>query len=85
MHTHNRGAAPNELGVQVLTLVPLVYICVCTYFALFRVNAFDYNKLLPRCARAVVSVCLRVRDAPLPRRVCCTTPAPKASPSLSLA
>ena len=39
---------PNELGVQLLTTLPLAYICVCTYFALFRLNAFDYNKLLPR-------------------------------------
>ena len=43
-----RGAVPNELGVQLLTTLPLAYICVCTYFALFRINAFDYNKLLPR-------------------------------------
>jgi hypothetical protein len=39
---------PHELGVQLLTTLPLAYICVCTYFALFRINAFDYNKLLPR-------------------------------------
>jgi hypothetical protein len=39
---------PSELGVHLLTTLPLAYICVCTYFALFRLNAFDYNKLLPR-------------------------------------
>ena len=43
-----RGAMPSELGVHLLTTLPLAYICVCTYFALFRLNAFDYNKLLPR-------------------------------------
>jgi hypothetical protein len=54
-HTHSphpphaeSHAMPHELGVQLLTTLPLAYICVCTYFALFRVNAFDYNKLLPR-------------------------------------
>ena len=39
---------PSEWGVQLLTTLPLAYICVATYFALFRVSAFDYNKLLPR-------------------------------------
>lgn len=43
-----RSAVPHEWGVQLLTTLPLAYICVCTYFALFRVTAFDYNKLLPR-------------------------------------
>jgi hypothetical protein len=41
----------SEWGVQLLTTLPLAYICVATYFALFRVNAFDYNKLLPRWGR----------------------------------
>jgi hypothetical protein len=59
---------PHEFGVQVITSLPLAYICVCTYFALFRLNAFDYNKLLPRwvpasckgvdaCAPVVASAC----------------------------
>ena len=43
-----RGAVPHELAVQLLTTLPLAYIGVCTYWALFRLNAFDYNKLLPR-------------------------------------
>lgn len=25
-----------------------VYICACTYFALFQVTAFHYNQLIPR-------------------------------------
>jgi len=47
--THRSATIPREFGVQLLTTLPLAYICVCTYFALFRINAFDYNKLLPRC------------------------------------
>ncbi|KAI8462677.1 MAG: LMBR1-like membrane protein-domain-containing protein [Monoraphidium minutum] len=43
-----RGAVPHEVWVQLITAIPLAYICVCTYFALFRLNAFDFNKLLPR-------------------------------------
>lgn len=50
--TAPRGAVPRELAVQLLTSLPLAYICVATYFALFRVNAFDYNKLFPRWAYA---------------------------------
>ncbi|GBF88476.1 hypothetical protein Rsub_01189 [Raphidocelis subcapitata] len=46
-----RGAVPSELGVQLLTALPLAYVCVCAYFALFRLNAFDYNKLLPRATK----------------------------------
>eukprot|EP00879_Flechtneria_rotunda_P003202 GHRR01003425.1.p1 GENE.GHRR01003425.1~~GHRR01003425.1.p1 ORF type:complete len:656 (+),score=226.79 GHRR01003425.1:287-2254(+) len=38
----------SEWGVQLLVMWPLAYICVCTYFALFRINAFNYNKLTPR-------------------------------------
>lgn len=38
----------NEFGVQILTLLPLVYICACIYFTLFRITAFNYNKLIPR-------------------------------------
>jgi hypothetical protein len=42
-------SADNALwATQLLTLLPLAYICICTYFALFRLNAFNYNKLLPR-------------------------------------
>jgi hypothetical protein len=37
--------------VQLLTALPLAYVCVCAYFALFRLNAFDYNKLLPRATK----------------------------------
>lgn len=53
----NSGAVPHELGVQLLTTLPLAYICVCTYFALFRLNALDYNKLLPRCLRVWLHAC----------------------------
>ena len=27
-----------------------VYICACTYFALFRMTAFNYNKLIARAS-----------------------------------
>lgn len=43
-----RGATGDVWGVQLLVLWPLAYICWCTYFALFRINAFNYNKLIPR-------------------------------------
>ncbi len=31
-----RGALGNEWGMQLLVMLPLAYICFCTYFALFR-------------------------------------------------
>ncbi|GFH18852.1 uncharacterized protein HaLaN_15719, partial [Haematococcus lacustris] len=37
-----------EFPVQALTLMPLVYICACMYYTLFRINAFNYNKLVAR-------------------------------------
>eukprot|EP00878_Enallax_costatus_P015761 GHUV01016516.1.p1 GENE.GHUV01016516.1~~GHUV01016516.1.p1 ORF type:complete len:615 (+),score=178.39 GHUV01016516.1:1103-2947(+) len=43
-----KGAVGSVSAVQFLVLVPLAYICWCTYFALFRINAFNYNKLIPR-------------------------------------
>lgn len=43
-----RGSLGSEGGLQLLVMMPLAYICICTYFALFRINAFNYNKLLPR-------------------------------------
>jgi len=42
-----RAASPGEWSTQALTLLPLAYVCGCVYFALFRLNAFDYNKLCP--------------------------------------
>lgn len=38
----------SEFVVQVITLLPLAYICACTYAAMFSITAFDYNKLIPR-------------------------------------
>ncbi|PNW77818.1 hypothetical protein CHLRE_10g453100v5 [Chlamydomonas reinhardtii] len=43
-----KGTDNAEFGVQLLTLLPLAYICACTYAALFSITAFDYNKLIPR-------------------------------------
>ncbi|KAF8067159.1 lmbrd2 [Scenedesmus sp. PABB004] len=43
-----RGAAGRQWGAQLLVALPLGYICWCTAFALFRLNAFNYNKLAPR-------------------------------------
>eukprot|EP00775_Hariotina_reticulata_P003223 gene3223-3500_t len=43
-----RGSQGSEWGMQLLVMWPLAYICICTYFALFRLNAFNYNKLMPR-------------------------------------
>ena len=42
------GGSGGGLGVQLLTALPLAYVCAATYFALFRLSAFDYNRLLPR-------------------------------------
>ncbi|GAX78046.1 hypothetical protein CEUSTIGMA_g5488.t1 [Chlamydomonas eustigma] len=35
-----------ELFFQILTVLPLVYMCACSYYALFKINAFNYNKLI---------------------------------------
>ncbi|GLC39990.1 hypothetical protein PLESTB_000120900 [Pleodorina starrii] len=43
-----KGSEASEFGVQFITLLPLAYICACTYAALFSITAFDYNKLIPR-------------------------------------
>ncbi|GIL58629.1 hypothetical protein Vafri_13639 [Volvox africanus] len=43
-----KSSEASEFGVQILTLLPLAYICACTYAALFSITAFDYNKLIPR-------------------------------------
>ncbi|KXZ44947.1 hypothetical protein GPECTOR_60g724 [Gonium pectorale] len=43
-----KGSQASEFGVQIITLLPLAYICACTYAALFSITAFDYNKLIPR-------------------------------------
>jgi len=43
-----RGTVGSPYLCQLVTLLPLGYICLCTYFALFSINAFNYNKLLPR-------------------------------------
>eukprot|EP00798_Chlamydomonas_sp_ICE-L_P030467 gene30467-35478_t len=40
--------ATSEISVQLLVLLPLAYICASSYFALFKINAFNYNKLVPR-------------------------------------
>lgn len=40
-------ALESAWGLQLLVAMPLAYICTCTYFALFRLNAFNYNKLIP--------------------------------------
>jgi hypothetical protein len=31
-----RGSLGSEFGLQLLVMMPLAYICICTYFALFR-------------------------------------------------
>ncbi|KAF5836465.1 LMBR1-like membrane protein-domain-containing protein [Dunaliella salina] len=38
---------PDQISIQIVTLLPLVYICSCMYYTLFRINAFNYNKLVP--------------------------------------
>ncbi|GFR49399.1 hypothetical protein Agub_g11451 [Astrephomene gubernaculifera] len=43
-----KGSQNSEFGVQLITLLPLAYICAATYAALFSITAFDYNKLIPR-------------------------------------
>lgn len=45
---HRRGTVNSGGVCQLLTILPLAYICTCTYYALFKINAFNYNKLLPR-------------------------------------
>jgi hypothetical protein len=42
-----RAASPGEWRTQAVALLPLAYVCGCVYFALFRLNLFDYNKLTP--------------------------------------
>ncbi|GBG59074.1 hypothetical protein CBR_g24418 [Chara braunii] len=37
-----------ELIIQVLTSVPLVYICVCTYYSVFRLGMFSFYYLVPK-------------------------------------
>lgn len=43
-----KKARASEFGVQALVLLPLGYICLCTYSALFQLTAFNYNKLVPK-------------------------------------
>ncbi|KAG1668956.1 hypothetical protein FOA52_001000 [Chlamydomonas sp. UWO 241] len=38
--------AENQLLFMCLTLFPLVYMSMCCYYALFKLNAFNYNKLI---------------------------------------
>lgn len=42
-----RALRHDEFGVQLMTLLPLVYMGVCTYTSLFQVSAFNFNKLVP--------------------------------------
>ena len=82
---YTRGAMPRELAVQVITSLPLAYICFATYFALFRVNAFNYNKLLPRCDLSPHSPGEWAQGLPVRARACQATRATALSPRPPLA
>ncbi|GJP29655.1 hypothetical protein CLOM_g19288 [Closterium sp. NIES-68] len=42
-----RGAALHGEAVQLIVFVPLVYLCVCTYFSLFKLGMFSFYYLVP--------------------------------------
>ncbi|XP_012081622.2 LMBR1 domain-containing protein 2 homolog A isoform X1 [Jatropha curcas] len=42
-----------ELLVQVLALVPLMYMCVCTYYSLFKIGMLMFYSLTPRQTSSV--------------------------------
>mmetsp|Transcript_35578 Transcript_35578/g.79011 ORF Transcript_35578/g.79011 Transcript_35578/m.79011 type:complete len:727 (-) Transcript_35578:712-2892(-) len=46
--SHIVRGAEGAFGTQLMTILPLVYICACSYFALFKINAFNYNKLIAK-------------------------------------
>lgn len=39
--------------LQIFTFVPLVYICVCTYFSVFKLGMFSFYYLVPKHTDAV--------------------------------
>ena len=42
--------APNsEIGTQLLTWLPLLYICVCGYYSLCQLGVFYFYSLVPKC------------------------------------
>ncbi|CAI5470865.1 unnamed protein product [Closterium sp. Yama58-4] len=42
-----RAAALHGEAVQLIVFVPLVYLCVCTYFSLFKLGMFSFYYLVP--------------------------------------
>lgn len=40
-----KNAPTSLMSITILVAIPLAYICACTYYALFRITAFNYNKL----------------------------------------
>ncbi|GAQ89609.1 hypothetical protein KFL_005410080 [Klebsormidium nitens] len=48
-----KSAGDNESLVQIFTFVPLVYICVCTYFSVFKLGMFSFYYLVPKHTDAV--------------------------------
>eukprot|EP01025_Chloroclados_australasicus_P062885 TRINITY_DN8278_c0_g1_i1.p1 TRINITY_DN8278_c0_g1~~TRINITY_DN8278_c0_g1_i1.p1 ORF type:complete len:705 (+),score=48.23 TRINITY_DN8278_c0_g1_i1:276-2390(+) len=37
----------NEVAINIITLIPLLYICICSYFSLFQLAMFDFYRLVP--------------------------------------
>ncbi|KAG5548318.1 hypothetical protein RHGRI_013876 [Rhododendron griersonianum] len=48
-----RSAGKQEVLVQVFAFVPLMYMCVCTYYSLFKVGTMMFYSLTPRRTSSV--------------------------------
>uniref|UniRef100_A0A6N2KUI5 LMBR1-like membrane protein n=1 Tax=Salix viminalis TaxID=40686 RepID=A0A6N2KUI5_SALVM len=47
------SAVKQELSMQVLVFVPLMYMCICTYYSLFKIGMLMFYSLTPRQTSSV--------------------------------
>ncbi|KAJ6413645.1 hypothetical protein OIU84_006447 [Salix udensis] len=47
------SAGKQELSMQVLVFVPLMYMCICTYYSLFKIGMLMFYSLTPRQTSSV--------------------------------
>mmetsp|Transcript_22590 Transcript_22590/g.31473 ORF Transcript_22590/g.31473 Transcript_22590/m.31473 type:complete len:672 (+) Transcript_22590:183-2198(+) len=51
-HVINAVQESNPVGIQMVVMVPLMYMCICVYFSLFKLGKFKLYSLIPHSSDA---------------------------------
>lgn len=64
-----KSARRHELPVEVFAFIPLMYMCLCTYYSLFKVGMMAFYSLMPRQTSSV-SLLMIVSEWELSTKLC---------------